>query len=618
VAGRSLTITYLADADKVLAAQKQIDAGHSTLDSSTKKTGGVFSSTFGSVMPLAAAAAGAAVLKFGADSINAFKESEAAMAQTNAVLKSTGGVANVTADDVLKLAQKLRDVSGADDEAIQASENLLLTFTQIRNEAGKGNDVFNQTAAAVLDMATSMNNGAIPSMEDLNSKTILVGKAMNDPIKGLTALTRVGVNFKDGQREQIAAMVAAGDTMGAQKIILAELTKEFGGSAKAAGDTFAGAQAKAAQKIEDLQEKIGGILLPVLTDLADTFADILTKAGPLIELIGHAFAAAVELASENLKQMVGPLEYLVDLIPQTSKETDEGGASFFEYGKAIANLGNPITTFTNLRAKQSDAGDILTLSLGEEKDALEELPSTMKGVESSERGLFEQQRRGAEATEEWDSATKQLSESMRDQRLAALALADSFLGIIDSAHTLADDQRELNQLQKHGKEGTTEYDDAVLQVIEDQLALTDTILSYGKEVADSTGNTKDAEKAIRDAANAANLNKREVNDLISEIHAYINEVNRIPSDVYTQVHVSGQSAVHQQFQHGGVVERTGLAMVHKGEVFSGVNNEMGFGGPTLNVSIGTVVGPGGIEEVADILLRELQKHGIRNVTAGIP
>jgi hypothetical protein len=614
-----LTITYMADADKVLAAQKQIDAGHSTLDSSTKKTGGVFSSTFGSVMPLAAAAAGAAVLKFGADSINAFKESEAAMAQTNAVLKSTGGVANVTADDVLKLAQKLRDVSGADDEAIQASENLLLTFTQIRNEAGKGNDVFNQTEAAVLDMATSMNNGAIPSMEDLNSKTILVGKAMNDPIKGLTALTRVGVTFKDGQREQIAAMVAAGDTMGAQKIILAELTKEFGGSAKAAGDTFAGAQAKAAQKIEDLQEKIGGILLPVLTDLADTFADILTKAGPLIELIGHAFAAAVELASENLKQMVGPLEYLVDLIPQTSKATDEGGASFFEYGKAIVNLGNPITTFTNLRGKLTDAVDIATLSLGEEKDALEDLPSTMKGVDSATRGLYEQQLRGADATEEWDSATKKLTESMRDQRLATLALEDSFLGIADSARTLAEDQRELNRLHQHGKEDTKAYDDAVLQVLEDQIALEDAVLSYGKELADAEGKQKDVTKAVRDAAREAGVNKDAVHELVDEIRDYIRELNRIPEHVNTNItteyHGPGS---HQQLQHGGVVERTGLALVHKGEVFSGVNNEMGFGGPTLNVSIGTVVGPGGIEEVADILLRELQKHGIRNVTAGIP
>ena len=34
--------------------------------------------------------------------------------------------------------------SGIDDEAIQSGENLLLTFTDIRNEVGKGNDIFNQ------------------------------------------------------------------------------------------------------------------------------------------------------------------------------------------------------------------------------------------------------------------------------------------------------------------------------------------------------------------------------------------------------------------------------------------------------------------------------------------
>ena len=48
----------------------------------------------------------------------------------------------------------------------------------------------------------------------------MVGKALNDPLKGLTALSRIGVQFTAQQQEQIKAMVEVGDVAGAQKIIL--------------------------------------------------------------------------------------------------------------------------------------------------------------------------------------------------------------------------------------------------------------------------------------------------------------------------------------------------------------------------------------------------------------
>ena len=597
----------------MLAAQKQIDAGHSTLDSSTKKTGGVFSSTFGNVMPLAAAAAGAAVLKFGVDSINAFKESEAAMAQTNAVLKSTGGAANVTADDVLALAQKLRDMSGADDEAIQASENLLLTFTKVRNETGKGNDVFNQATGAILDMATSMGNGAIPTMEDLNSKTILVGKALNDPIKGLTALTRVGVSFTDGQKEQITAMVEAGDTMGAQKLILAELNKEFGGAAKAAGDTFAGAQAKAQQKIEDLQEVIGGLLLPVIAEMTGAFADLLTQLAPVIEFVGRGLVVAFESAKTEVEDIIGPIQSLLDLLPKLTDQAGESSGIWKVWGDAV---GGAIQTLIENEVPGSqvffafkDASDAAT-------DSLQTNAGVVGDLSTFYRGRFaEAMDTSAEAQTINRNATEHLTEAMRDQRLAVLALSNSFLGIIDSAKTLAEDQRTLNQLQQHGKEDTKAYDDAVLSVVEDQIALEEAVFSYGKELVDAGEKQSKVERAIREAANAAGVNKAAVNELIGEIRSYITELNRIPDQVVTHIATTTSGHGYQTgggYQHGGVVEKTGLAMVHKGEVFSGVNNEMGFGGSTVNITIGNVVGPGGIEEVADIIRRELVRTGRRN------
>jgi len=168
--------------------------------------------------------------KIGWDEFNA---GQRVAAQTNAVIKSTGAVANVTAQDVEDLGHALMLKSGIDDEVIKSGENVLLTFRGIRNEVGKGNDIFDQATKLTLDLSVAMGR-------DMNSSAVMVGKALQDPIRGLTALRRVGVQFTSAQEDQIVKLTEAGKTMQAQKMILAELRKEFGGSAKAAGETFGG------------------------------------------------------------------------------------------------------------------------------------------------------------------------------------------------------------------------------------------------------------------------------------------------------------------------------------------------------------------------------------------
>jgi hypothetical protein len=255
--------------------QRELAAAEGQTKTSANTMGSGFAK-FGTLANTALIGAAAGVVAFGVSSVKAFMESERAMAQTEAVLKSTGGAAGVTAQDVLGLAGRLRDLSGVDDEVIQASENLLLTFRDVRNEAGAGNDIFNQTERAILDMAVAMNNGAIPSLEEMNQTTIQVGKALNDPIRGMTALRRVGVTFNDTQTETITRLQESGDLMGAQKLILQELTKEFGGAAKAAGGTFQGQLAKLGSSFGDLQEAVGRLIVPLLTQLIPAMQDLVT------------------------------------------------------------------------------------------------------------------------------------------------------------------------------------------------------------------------------------------------------------------------------------------------------------------------------------------------------
>jgi hypothetical protein len=174
-------------------------------------------------------------------------ESENALAQLNATLKSTKGAAGLTSDEIVTMAQGLQKVTTFGDDAIIAMESQLLTFTKL------GRDVVPQASEAILDLATKMGG-------DLKGATVQIGKALNDPIQGISALTKVGVTFNDAQKETIKQMVEMGDVAGAQSLILQELQTEFGGSARAARDTFGGAITALHNTFGDLLEGSGGNL----------------------------------------------------------------------------------------------------------------------------------------------------------------------------------------------------------------------------------------------------------------------------------------------------------------------------------------------------------------------
>lgn len=206
---------------------------------------------------VAAVGIGAAV-KGGIDSLVAL---ESANAQTAAAIKSTGAAANITAAQVRELSEALEDKTTIDDKQIQAAANLMLTFTGVRNEAGKGNDIFNQSVGIMADMATALGT-------DMSASAIQLGKALNDPTKGLTALTRVGVTFDAKQVKRIKAFQKEGKVIEAQKIILAELNKEFGGSAAAQADTYAGKMRRLRDAVEGLQMSLAEALMPVLSEVS--------------------------------------------------------------------------------------------------------------------------------------------------------------------------------------------------------------------------------------------------------------------------------------------------------------------------------------------------------------
>ena len=266
MASRRLEVVISGNANDAVRALGQTERAVGQFDRSSSRAGSRFSQSWrrgiGEVgRAVTGLVAGAGLVRFFQGSLSEAQQAQQVMRQTAAVIRSTGGVAGVTADHLADLAGRLSDVAAVDDEVIQQGGNVLLTFRNVKEEGG----IFDDALASALDMSAALGT-------DLQGNIIAVGKALNDPAEGLSKLTRMGVTFTDQQKDQIEAMVAFGDTAGAQRIILDELASEFGGAAEA--------NATASQRMSvawgNVQESIGTLLLPAFDSAASAVSGLAT------------------------------------------------------------------------------------------------------------------------------------------------------------------------------------------------------------------------------------------------------------------------------------------------------------------------------------------------------
>lgn len=258
-------VTVLPSA-KGFAGKLQSELG-GTMSAAGSKAGDAagkgFGSRFTSGVKLASVAGAAALagiaaggIAFAKGAIAEARESQKVGATTTAIIKATGGAAKISAAQIGDLAGAISAKTGVDDEVIQSGANMLLTFKNVRNEAGKGADVFNRATQAAADLSAA-------GFGDMAGQSKMLGKALNDPIKGISALSRSGVTFTDQQKKQIKTLVESGKTLDAQKIILKEIEAQVGGTAAAS----ATAGEKMSVAWGNFKENIGTALLPTLDRL---------------------------------------------------------------------------------------------------------------------------------------------------------------------------------------------------------------------------------------------------------------------------------------------------------------------------------------------------------------
>lgn len=305
----------------------QASSGLASLGGVLKTVGGIA----GGVALAGVAAFGAAVVSGVGDA----REANQIMAQTEAVIKSTGGAAGFTADQIADMAGQLSAASGQSlfgDDDIQQGQNLLLTFTNIK-------ETLPDATKTMVDLAQAMGT-------DVKGGAIQLGKALNDPIAGISALSRVGVTFDEKQKAVIKRLQESGDVAGAQKIILAELNKEFGGSAAAAAAADGG-WAQFNDRMGEAKETLGAAVLPLMGMLVGVLND---RVLPVVEAGAQAFAnlvAAFQTGAESGGGFIGGLTNALYSLDTISPIFDVIGDSIVDLAQSF-DEGGLIGLFDNL------------------------------------------------------------------------------------------------------------------------------------------------------------------------------------------------------------------------------------------------------------------------------
>ena len=253
---------------------KQAEGSLDKLSGSVKKFGGI----------LAAAFSVAAVGSFVKDALLGAEAAQVATDRLNQVAKSMG----IFGEETEAVSKRLSDFAEAnefvlaiDADVIKSTQAKLLTFKELANTADDAGGSFDRATMAALDLAATGFGTA-------EGNAVSLGKALNDPIKGITSLTRSGITFTAAEKDKIKALTESGQILEAQNMILSAIEAQVGGTAEAT--------AKASEKMKlgfmAIQDEVGFRLLPLFENFANVFVDQIVPA------VGEAFVAFDELTAK--------------------------------------------------------------------------------------------------------------------------------------------------------------------------------------------------------------------------------------------------------------------------------------------------------------------------------
>lgn len=177
-------------------------------------------------------------------SVRAAEEMERQQLKIEALLRATDNASGRTAAQLDAQARSVARNTLASVSGVRDAQGVLLTFRSVQQ------DVFDKAIVLSQDLASVMGG-------DAKSAALQLGKALEEPSTGLTALRRAGVSFTEAEKEQIRTMEESGRVADAQRMILAKLEQQVGGAGSAEAGGLTGKVDSLGQAWQEFLEAIG-------------------------------------------------------------------------------------------------------------------------------------------------------------------------------------------------------------------------------------------------------------------------------------------------------------------------------------------------------------------------
>ena len=214
-------------------------------------------------------------------------------------------------DQVVKRMTEFADATmlatAVDDEIIKSTQAKLLTFANLAKTAGDVGGAMDRATLAAIDLAAA-------GFGEAEQNAVQLGKALQDPVKGITALGRAGVTFTEQEKEKIAVLVESGKVLEAQDMILSAIETQVGGTAAATATS----SAKMSVAFGEMSESIGKALLPLvqtLVPLMVSFFNIVGENSGVVAVLAGIFAGlAVAILAVNFALNANPIVKVITLI----------------------------------------------------------------------------------------------------------------------------------------------------------------------------------------------------------------------------------------------------------------------------------------------------------------
>jgi DNA repair exonuclease SbcCD ATPase subunit len=409
-----------------------------------------------------------AVGSFFKASIDGFRVQEKAVAKVEQAINSTGGAAGRTSEELQKMASSLQENSLFGDEQILNDVTAqLLTFTNI------GGEQFDRTQQVAMDLATVLDG-------DLKSASIQLGKALNDPVKNLSALSRSGIQFSAEQKELINTLAESGRMADAQNVILSELERQYGGQAKAAAEADGGIQ-QLKNTFGDMQEIIGGELIKVIKPLANDLKEFIQNIDPEdLKGFANAIGSVVQGLVEWGKEIFGVIAALGNAGNSTA-DFQTALVKLSKMANPLRFIMKPITWLLDQFGVLVDVQRQLRREL--EWLGLGKLADDLDLAAEATKKLTEEQKRNNSVREKSVEVTNEILKAQEDEIGDISILIDA---LQNENTTREDKQKIINKLQ-------ADYPD-VIKNIDLETASTEQLVQVKKELMKTLFNQAIAEK----------------------------------------------------------------------------------------------------------------------------